>query len=76
MQVYTNWYWNQRTQQNVNKVTTRTILHPPLEVHAVPDYQATPKSICIWTQAEKSISRQLICLTDSDYDFILEEIGR
>ena len=25
---------------------------------------------------KKSISRQPICLTDSDYDHILEEIGR
>ena len=25
---------------------------------------------------KKSISRHLICLTDSDYDYILEEIGR
>ena len=25
---------------------------------------------------KKSISRQPICLTDSDYDYILEEIGR
>ena len=25
---------------------------------------------------KKAISRQPICLTDSDYDYILEEIGR
>ena len=25
---------------------------------------------------QKSISRQPICLTDADYDYILEEIGR
>ena len=28
------------------------------------------------TQAKKAISRQPICLTNSDYDYILEEIGR
>ena len=28
------------------------------------------------TQSEKAISRQPICLTDADYDYILEEIGR
>ena len=28
------------------------------------------------TQAKKVKSRQLICLTDSDDDYILEEIGR
>ena len=26
--------------------------------------------------SKKSISRQPLCLTDSDYDYILEEIGR
>ena len=26
--------------------------------------------------SKKSISRHPICLTDSDYDYILEEIGR
>ena len=28
------------------------------------------------TQPKKIISRQPICLTDSDYNYILEEIGR
>ena len=28
------------------------------------------------TQGKKSISRQPICLTDAEYDYILEEIGR
>ena len=27
-------------------------------------------------QTQKNTSRHLICLTDSDYDYILEEIGR
>ena len=54
----------------------RTIIHPRLEVNAVTDFHAIPKSICTRTQAKKSISRQPLCLTDSDYDFILEEIGR
>ena len=26
--------------------------------------------------SKKAISRQLICLTDSDYNYIFEEIGR
>ena len=54
---------------------TRTILHSRLEVNAVTDLYKIPKSVCTSTQAKKSISRQPICLTDSDYDFILEEIG-
>ena len=31
--------------------------------------------VCSRTQAKKSISRQPICLTDYDYNYILEEIG-
>ena len=34
-----------------------------------------PKSVCNMTQAKKSISRQPICLTDFDYNCILEEFG-
>ena len=54
----------------------RTILHPQLEVNAITDFHAIPRSVCYRTQAKKAISRQPICLTDADYDYILEEIGR
>ena len=72
MQVDTNWYWNQRPQQNVTTVPTQPILHPQLEVNEVTDFQAIPKSLCNRTQPKKSIPRQPICLTDSDYDYISE----
>ena len=65
VQVDTNWYWNQHPQQHFITVPTRTILHPRLEVNAVTDFHSIPKSVCIHP----------ICLTDSDYDCILEEIG-
>ena len=54
----------------------RTLPHPQLEVNAVTDFHEIPTSVCTRTQAKKSIPRQPICLTDSDYDYILEEIGR
>ena len=76
MKVNTNWYWDQHPQQHVITVPTRTILHPRLEVNAVTDFHAIPKSVCTRTQAKKSISRHPIYLTDSDYDYILEENGR
>ena len=76
MQIETNWYCNQHPQQNVITVPTRTILHPRLEVNAVTHFHAISKNLCKTTQAKKSISRQPICLTDSDYHYILEEIGR
>ena len=55
---------------------TRIILHPQLEVDALTYFHSIPTSVCTRIQAKKSISRKPICLTDSDYDYILKEIGR
>ena len=71
----TNWYWNQQHKHRVIKVPTLTILYPRFEVNSVTDSHAIPKSVCNRTQEIKSIWRQPICLTGSDYDYILEEIG-
>ena len=76
MQVDTNWYWNQQLKHHVITVPIRTILHPQFEVNAVTDFHAIPKSICTITQENKAIPRQPVCLNDSEYDYILEEIGR
>ena len=54
MQVDTIWYWNQHPQQNFITVPTRTIIHPLLEVNAVTDFHAIPKSIFNMTQAKNS----------------------
>ena len=74
--VDTNWYWNQQPNHHVITVPKRTILHPQLEGDAIIDFHAIPTSICYRTQAKKSISRQPICLSDADYDYILEEIDQ
>ena len=76
MQVDTNWYWDPHPQHHVTIVPTRKILHPRLEVNAVKYLHNIPKSVCNRTQAKKSISRHPICLNDSGYNYILEEIGR
>ena len=55
---------------------TCTILHPQLEGDAITDFHAIPTSICSRTQAKKSISRQPICFSFFDYDYILEEIDQ
>ena len=68
MQIYTNWYWNKQPRHYVITVPTRTILHPQLEVNTTTDFHSITTSVCSSTQAKKSISRQPICLTDSDYD--------
>ena len=75
MQIDTNWYWNQKPKNHVITLLTRTILHLQLEVNSVIDFHGILTSVCTRTQAKKSISRQPICLTFSNYDYILEEIG-
>ena len=72
MQLDTNWYWNQHPQQYFIAVPTHTLLHPQLEVNSKTDFHAIPKSVCTRTQAKQSIARHPICLTNSDYDYILE----
>ena len=76
MQIDTNWYCNQQPHNHVITVPTRTILHPKLEVNAITDFRAIPTSICSRTQAKKAISRQPICLSDYEYDYILQEIDQ
>ena len=76
MQVNTNWYWYPYPQQHVITVPTCKILHPQLEVNSIADFHDISKIVCNRTQVKKSISRHPICLTDSDYDEISEEIGR
>ena len=76
MQRDTNWYWNQQPKNHVITAPIRKILHPQLEVNAITDFHTIPTSVCYRTQAKKAISRHPICLTDSDHDYILEEIGR
>ena len=76
MQIDTNWYWNEQLKHHFIIVQKRTILHPQLEVNTVTDFHSISTSVCTRTQAENSISRQPIYLTDFDYDYILEVICR
>ena len=70
MQVDTNWYWYQQPKHHVITVPTRTILHTQNEGDAITEFHLIPTSICYRTQAKKAISRQPICFTDADYDYI------
>ena len=76
IQIDTNLYCNQQPKHIVITVPTLKILHPQLEVNSITYFHAIPTSTCSRTLAKKAISRQPICLTDADYDYILEEIGR
>ena len=55
-------------------VTTRTILHPCLDVMKVTEVKQIHKSVWNRNQSHKAIQGYPICLTDSDHDFILDEI--
>ena len=72
MQVENNFYRNQDPQHHVITATTRKILHTRLNATAITDIHDIPKSVCNRTQAEKSISRHPICITDSNYDYKLK----
>ena len=74
MQEITNWFLYQQLQQQVITVPTRTILHPQLDFIAIIDIHEINKSVFNRKQEKKAISRHPIFLTDSDDDYILEEI--
>ena len=59
IQVDTNWYWNKYPQHHVITVSTRTILHPRLEVNVVTYFHAIPKRVCTRAQAKNSYQDSL-----------------
>ena len=74
MQESTDWFWDQHPQQEVITGPTYITLHPLLDVIAITYIHDIPNSVCNRTQEKKSISRHPSCLTDSDYNYILEKI--
>ena len=74
MQEKNHWYWDQQPLQQIIIVPTRTIIHTHLDVVVIKYVQDTPKSVCNRIQAIIIIQRHHICLTDADYDYILDEI--
>ena len=75
MQENTNCYWKQQPLQQTIIVSTRTILHTPLEVIIIRYVQDIPKKLCGRSEAKKSIQRHIIVVTDADYDCIMDGIG-
>ena len=69
-----NCFWDQHPQNKVIMVPTCTILHPQVDVTIITDIHDKPKSVCNRTQSKEDISRHHICLTDSNYEYISEEI--
>ena len=58
------------------QIWKRTILHPCLDTVRIIYVQEIPKTVYNRIQAKKSIQRHHVCLTDADYDYILDEIER
>ena len=74
MQENTNWYREQKNQQQVIISPTRTIMHSFLDVLALKDVLDFPKNICNRKHEKQDLRKHPICLTDPDHDYILEEI--
>ena len=70
----TNWYWEQKSRQQVIIAPTWTILYPCLDVVSVKDVHDIPKIIYNRNNAKRALRKLHICLTDSDHDYILEYI--
>ena len=72
MQENSNWYWKQQALKKNIIVPTRTIIHPRLNVVIIIYVQDIPNNSCNRIQAKNAIQRHPICMTDYDYDYILD----
>ena len=72
MQENTNWYWKQQSLQHNIIFPTHTIIRPRLYVVGITDVQDISKNNCYSIHAKNSIQKHRICLTDTDYDYILD----
>ena len=69
-----NCYWEQRQNQKVIIFETLTIIHPCIDVVAVKDVHDISKIVFNTDQGKQDLQIHAIFLTDSDHDYILEEI--
>ena len=74
MRENTNWYWKQQPTKQTIIVPTRTILHPRLDVITIRYVQDIPKNVCNRIKVKRYIQRNPISMTDTYYDYILDEI--
>ena len=69
----TKHYWGKLPQKNNIIVSTCTIVHPCLDDMAVMEVKI-PKGVFDGAQARKAIQRCPICLTESDYYYIINKV--
>ena len=51
-------------------------MHPCLDVITVANVEQIPNNLCNRNQSRKALQRRSIRITDSDHDFIIDEIKR
>ena len=68
-------YWEGKNHQQLIVVPTHAIVHTCLDVFVVKDVHDITRGAFNITQTRKDLQRHLICLTDYDNDYILDEIG-
>ena len=76
MQENNNWYWKQQPLKQNIIFSTLTILHQILDVITIRYVQYIPKNICNRIKSKQSIQRHPSIMTDTDYNYILDEIER
>ena len=74
MQENKKWYWNQKQQKQVIIFPTNTIVHTCIDAEKVKYFHEIPRSICNRNQEIQALQRNVIRLTDSDYNYTFEEI--
>ena len=76
MKENTKCYWEKRYQKQTIAILTRTVVHPFLDIFVVKYVQDILRSFCNKNQAHQVLQRYYVCITDSDHDYILDEILR
>ena len=74
MKAKTNWYWQQHGKNKSFIISTRTIVHPCLEVSVIKNVADITRIIWNKKQARQAVQRQPIFIADADNDYILDKI--
>ena len=70
MQENTKWYWEQKKHQQVIVFPTRNIVHICIDFMVVKDVHNINRNFFNRNQEMQALQRHLICLTNSDHDYI------
>ena len=71
MKASTNWYWQKLGTKEGFIITTRTVVHPCLDVSTIKYVAYIPRRLCNKKQSRKYVKRHTISISDADSDYIL-----